>query len=130
MGLIDRAFGADKNTMLMHRLALHWRMVASHYENFLKKNELNEQDRVLMAEIQKRSLSICDKAEASIKGFGVVNMEKESFLLEMRELGALHQKISVVTDKHVWLPDAIRATSNILNGNKRDYQNRQYWFSD
>jgi hypothetical protein len=130
VGLIDRAFGADKNTMLMHRLALHWRMVASHYENFLKKNELNEQDRVLMAEIQKRSLSICDKAEASIKGFGVVNMEKESFLLEMRELGALHQKISVVTDKHVWLPDAIRATSNILNGNKRDYQNRQYWFSD
>ena len=130
MGLIDRAFGADKNTMLMHRLALHWRMVASHYENFLKKNELNEQDRVLMAEIQKRSLSICDKAEASIKGFGVVNMEKESFLLEMRELGALHQKISVVTDKHIWLPDAIRATSNILNGNKRDYQNRQYWFSD
>jgi hypothetical protein len=130
VGLIDRAFGADKNTMLMHRLALHWRMVASHYENFLKKNELNEQDRVLMAEIQKRSLSICDKAEASIKGFGVVNMEKESFLLEMRELGALHQKISVITDKHIWLPDAIRATSNILNGNKRDYQNRQYWFSD
>ncbi len=130
MGLIDRAFGADKNTMLMHRLALHWRMVASHYENFLKKNELTEQDRVVMNEIQKRSLSICDKAEASIKGFGVVNMEKDSFLSDMRELGALHQKISIVTEKHNWLPDAIRATSNILNGNKRDYQNRQYWFSD
>lgn len=130
MGLIDRAFGADKNTMLMHRLALHWRMVASHYENFLKKNESNEQDRAVMTEIQKRSLAICDKAEASIKGFGVVNMEKESFLLEMRELGALHQKISVITEKHNWLPDAIRATSNILNGNKRDFQNRQYWFSD
>lgn len=130
MGLIDRAFGADKNTMLMHRLALHWRMVASHYENFLKKNDLTEQDRVVMNEIQKRSLSICDKAEASIKGFGVVNMEKDSFLSDMRELGALHQKISIVTEKHNWLPDAIRATSNILNGNKRDYQNRQYWFSD
>ena len=86
MGLIDRAFGADKNTMLMHRLALHWRMVASHYENFIKKNEPNEQDRAVMAEIQKRSLAICDRAEASIKGFGVVNMEKESFLSEMREL--------------------------------------------
>ena len=130
MGLIDRAFGADKNTMLMNRLALHWRMVASHYENFLKKNEPNEQDRVVMAEIQKRSLGICDKAAASIKGFGVVNMEKESFLLELRELGALHQKISVVTEKHNWLPDAVRATTNILAGNKREYQNRQYWFSD
>lgn len=130
MGLIDRALGADKNTMLMHRLALHWRMVASHYENFLKKNEANEQDRAVMVEIQKRSLGICDKAEASIKGFGVVNIEKESFLLEMRELGALHQKISVITEKHNWLPDAIKATSTILNGNKREYQNRQYWFSD
>jgi len=93
MGLIDRAFGADKNTMLMHRLALHWRMVASHYENFIKKNEPNEQDRIVMAEIQKRSLAICDRAEASIKGFG-------------------------------------RATTNILGGSKREYQNRQYWFSD
>jgi hypothetical protein len=130
VGLIDRAFGADKNTMLMHRLALHWRMVASHYENFIKKNEPNEQDRAVMAEIQKRSLAICDRAEASIKGFGVVNMEKESFLSEMRELSALHQKISITTDKAIWLPDAVRATTNILAGNKREYQNRQYWFSD
>jgi hypothetical protein len=130
MGLIDRAFGADKNTMLMHRLALHWRMVASHYENFIKKNEPNEQDRIVMAEIQKRSLAICDRAEASIKGFGVVNMDKESFLTEMKELSALHQKISISTDKDNWLPDAVRATTNILGGSKREYQNRQYWFSD
>ena len=130
MGLIDRAFGADKNTMLMHRLALHWRMVASHYENYLKKNEVTEANRAVMLDIQKRSLSICDKAEASIKGFGVVNMEKDSFLGEMRELGSLHQKISVTTDKDQWLPDAISATTNILSGNKRDYQNRQYWFRD
>jgi hypothetical protein len=130
MGLIDRAFGADKNTMLMNRLALHWRAVASHYENYLKKNEPSEQDRAVMTEIQKRSLSICDKAEASIKGFGVVNMEKDSFLVELRELGALHERISVVTDKQHWLPEAIRATANILNGNKREYQNHQYWFND
>ncbi len=130
MGLIDRAFGADKNTMLMHRLALHWRMVASHYENFIKKNEPNEQDRIVMAEIQKRSLAICDRAEASIKGFGVVNMDKESFLTEMKELSALHQKISISTDKDNWLPDAVRATTNILGGSKREYQNRQYWYSD
>jgi hypothetical protein len=57
-------------------------------------------------------------------------MEKDSFLFEMRELGALHERISVVTDKQHWLPQAIRATSNILNGKKREYQNRQYWFSD
>lgn len=130
MGLMDRAFGADKNTMLMHRLALHWRGVASHYENYLKKNEVSEQDKVVMLEIQKRSLGICDKAEASIKGFGVVNMEKDLFLFEIRELGTLHGRISAVTDKQHWLPEAIKATANILNGNKREYQNRQYWFSD
>ena len=130
MGLIDRAFGADKNTMLMNTLAFHWRAVASHSENYLKKNEPNEQDRAVMVEIQKRALSICDKAQESIKGFGVVNMEKDSFLFEMRELSTLHEKISVVTDKQHWLPEAIRATINILNGNKREYQNRQYWFSD
>jgi hypothetical protein len=130
VGLIDRAFGADKNTMLMNRLALHWRAVASHYENYLKKNEVSDEVKSLMLEIQKRSLSICEKAEGSIKGFGVVNMEKESFLVEMRELGALHQRISIVTEKQHWLPEAIRATINILNGNKKEYQNRQYWFSD
>ena len=130
MGLIDRAFGADKNTMLMHRLALHWRAVASHYENYLKKNEVSDEVKAVMLEIQKRSLSICDKTEGSIKGFGVVNMEKDSFLIDLRELGALHQRISIVTEKQHWLPEAIRATSNILNCNKREYQNRQYWFSD
>lgn len=130
MGLIDRAFGADKNTMLVNRLALHWRAVASHYENYLKKNQVSDEDKAIMAEIQKRSLSICDKAEASIKGFGVVNMEKDLFLFEIRELGALHGRISAVTEKQHWLPEAIKATANILNGNKREYQNRQYWFSD
>jgi hypothetical protein len=130
MGLIDRAFGADKNTMLMNRLALHWRAVASHYENYLKKNQVSDEDKAVMAEIQKRSLSICDKAEASIKGFGVVNMEKDSFLVEMRELGALHERISVVTDKQHWLPEAIIFTKLILSGEKRRFANSQYWFSD
>ena len=130
MGLIDRAFGADKNTLLMNSLAFHWRAVASHYENYLKKNEVSDDVKSLMLEIERRSLSMCDKALGSIKGFGVVSMEKEQFLAEMSELGKLHESIPFITEKHNWLPEAVKATINILSGNKREYQNRQYWFSD
>jgi hypothetical protein len=64
MGLLDRAFGADKNTFLMHDLTLHWKAVASHYENYLKENEVGDEDKAIMAEIQKRCLGICDKTQA------------------------------------------------------------------
>ena len=56
MGLIDRAFGADKNTMLQHTLALHWRMVASHHENYMKKNEMTQEQKLQATSVGKGSL--------------------------------------------------------------------------
>ena len=130
MGLIDRAFGADKNSLLFNRLALHWRAVASHHENFPKKNPMSDDEAQIFAEIQKRSLEIADLAISSLKGFGVSSPDVSRFLNDLEELSKLQGKISVVTDKRHWLPEAIVVTKLILAGDKRRFQNSQYWFSD
>jgi hypothetical protein len=129
MGLIDRAFGADKNTMLQHRLALHWRMVASHHENYIKKNEMTQEQKLIFSEIQERSLKIAELANSAIKGFGIVSPEVSDFKAELAKLSLLKEKIEISTDKQHWLPEAIYATNCILNGDKRRYQRDQLWFS-
>ena len=130
MGLIDRAFGADKNTMLMHRLAFHWRAVASHYENYLKKNQVDEDLKVILNEIQRLSQSICDESENSIKGFGVISIDKSYLSIKLEEVMVLHSKITVVTDKQNWLPEVVSATRSILAGNSKVFRNKQFWFTD
>lgn len=130
MGLIDRAFGADKNSMLFNKLALHWRMVASHHENHLKKNPMDSDQEAIFRDIQKRSTHLADLANASLKGFGVSSPDQVAFLNELNELSKLQKEITVTTDKQHWLPEAIVFTKLILSGEKRMFQNRQYWFSD
>ena len=129
MGIIDRAFGADKNTMLQHGLALHWRMVASHYENYIKKNEMTHEQRLVFSEIQERSLKIAELANDAIKGFGIVSPEVAKFTAELAKLTLLREKIEISTDKQHWLPEAIYVTTCILNGDKRRFQRVQFWFS-
>ena len=130
MGLIDRAFGADKNTLLFNRLALHWRSVASHHENFPNKNPMSDEQAIVFAEIHRRALGIADLANSSLKGFGVSSPDVSRFLNDLEELSKLQSKITVVTDKKHWLPEAIVITKLILSGDKRRFQNSQYWFSD
>lgn len=130
MGLLDRAFGADKKTMLMHRLAMHWRAVESHYENYLKKNQVDEDLKVILNEIQKLSQGIADEVENSIKGFGVISTNNSYFSIKLEEAIVLHSKINVVTDKNHWLPEVVSATRSILAGNSKEFQSKQYWFSD
>lgn len=130
MGLIDRAFGADKNSLMFNRLALHWRSVASHHENYLKKNQVSIDQVKIFEEIQKRSLEIADLANSSLKGFGVSSPDTNAFLSKLEELSKLHTQITVITDKKHWLPEAIVFTKVILSGEKRRFQNSQYWFSD
>jgi hypothetical protein len=130
MGLLDRAFGADKNTLLFNRLALHWRSVASHYENFPKKNSIGDEQAQIFTEIQKMSLGIAELANSSLKGFGVSSPDVSRFLIDLDKLAKLHGEITVATDKRHWLPEAIVFTKMILSGDKRRFQNSQYWFSD
>lgn len=130
MGLIDRAFGADKNSMLFNKLALHWRMVASHHENHVKKNHMESDQEVIFKEIQARSSKLADLANSSLKGFGVSSPDQSAFLNELNALSQLQNEITVTTDKEHWLPEAIVFTKLILGGEKRMFQNRQYWFSD
>ncbi len=130
MGLIDRAFGADKNSMLFNRLALHWRMVASHYENYLASNPIEGDQKEVLSEIRSRSVNLADKAIRSIKGFGVTSPDISSFLSDLDALAALQKRIQVTTDKSQWLPEAIYSTKDILSGNKKRYMNNQFWFSD
>lgn len=129
MGIIDRAFGADKNTLLFSTLAFHWEAVASHHENFLKKNQLDEKDAKVFMEIQKSSKALAVLANSSIKGFGFSSPDVPLFLVELETLSKLYTENKIETDKKYWLPEAIVATRLILNGDKRQFQNRQWWFS-
>jgi hypothetical protein len=130
MGLLDRAFGADKNSLLFKGLAFHWVMVASHHENFLKKNELNAEQVDIFREIQKQSLEMADLANSSLKGFGVSTPDTAAFLKKLEQLSKLQTQVTVVTDKRHWLPEAMTFTKMILGGEKRRFQKSQYWFSD
>ena len=130
MGLIDRAFGAEKNSMLFNKLALHWRMVASHHENYIKKNPMESDQEDIFKDIQIRSIKLADLANSSLKGFGVSSPDQAAFLLELNALSQLQKEITVSTDKQHWLPEAIVFTKLIISGEKRLFQNRQYWFSD
>jgi hypothetical protein len=130
VGLIDRAFGVDKNSLLYNSLAFHWRAVASHYKNSVAKNRNTDGQIAIINQICQKSEALADNINASKKGFGVVSVESELIKKEMNVLIDLHSKITSPTEKHHWLPELIIATTEILNGNKKRYQNRQYWFSD
>ena len=130
MGLLDRAFGADKNSLMFNRLALHWKMVASHHENFLKKNEISLEQSKVFQEIQRVSLENVDLANSALKGFGVSSPDISAFLGNLEKLARLQMEITLVTDKKHWLPEAIIFTKLILSGEKRRFANSQYWFSD
>ena len=130
MGFIDRAFGADKNSLMFAGLAMHWRAVANHHGNFLKNNELNEEQKKVFDEIQSRSFEVAELANSSVKGFGISSPNISAFLDQLETLSKLQQRIEVTTDKGHWLPEAIIFTKAILNGEKRYFKNTQYWFSD
>ena len=130
MGLIDRAFGVDKNSSLVDRLAFHWEMVASHYENYLKKNELSKEQENVLREIQRLAKRMSSKVSEAKKGFGVVNFDVHQISVLAGELAALGKQITVTTEKPKWLPQAVIATLDIINGNKRLYQQHQLWFVD
>ena len=130
MGLIDRAFGADKNSLMFAGLAFHWRAVASHHEHSLKELELDDNQREIFSEIQKRSLEVAELANSSVKGFGISSPDIPRFLDQLETLTKLQNRIEIVTDKKHWLPEAIVFTKMILNGEKRYFKNNQYWFSD
>ena len=129
MGLIDRAFGADKNSMLVERICFHWEAVISHYENVLKSSEISEDQCQLMREIVASSHRVIDEVRRSKKGFGFVDYERTRFGVLLGELTAIHSRLTFTTDKSRWLPQAVSATLDIVNGNKRPYQQNQWWFS-
>ena len=130
MGLIDRAFGADKNSMLAHTLAMHWRFVSSHYENHIKENELTEDRKKLLLDIIENANALAKLSEASIKGFGVVNFDMQAYSPIMSKLRDLYAKIDFNTEKPNWLPQAITATESIIVGNKKLYMKTNIWFTD
>jgi hypothetical protein len=130
MGLLDRAFGVDKNSMLFNRLAFHWRAVASHYKNCVAKGFVADGQIALMNTLYAKSESLADQIVESKKGFGVVSIDSELIKKEIMTLSELHSQISPPTEKHHWLPEVVIATTEILSGNKKRYQDRQYWFSD
>lgn len=130
MGLIDRAFGVDKNSALVDRLAFHWVMVSSHYENYLKKNDVDLEQAEMLRKVQTLSKDLANIIETSKKGFGVINFDVSQISRLAGEIASLGKQITVTTEKPRWLPQAVVATLDIINGNKRPYQQRQIWFTD
>ncbi len=130
MGLIDRAFGADKNTLLFQRISLHWRMVESNYSNFIKNNSLNPTVEEALRKMVVLSKKIASLSQESIKGFGVVSPDIEAFIETLDQIEITFLKVADLTDKQNWVPEAILATRQILAGNKKFYQQRQLWFSN
>ena len=130
MGLIDRAFGADKNTMLFRSLAFHWRAVASNFRNHLRDNEVSTQDLEMGNKMVELSEKLADYSNDSVQGFGFSSPDLNKFSETIGELLTLEEKVSFTTDKPLWLKECVSATYEILRGNKRPYQQRQRWFSD
>lgn len=130
MGLLDRTFGVDKNSTIYTRLAFHWRMVSSHYENYPKKNDISKVEKDLMEKIHKKSDALAGEILDSIKGFGVISAQRDETTRALAELNSLYCESTITTDKHHWLPELVIVTKEILSGNRRPYQNSQYWFSN
>ena len=129
MGIMDRAFGADKNTMLFRTLALHWRMVASNYRNHLKDNEVSSEDNELGHKVVALGEKMAELANDSVKGFGITSPDSNQFQEIMGQLLSLEKKITFTTDKPLWLNECVSVTNEIIRGNKRPYQQRNVWFS-
>ena len=130
MGILDRAFGVDKNSTLYTRLAFHWRMVASHYENYPLKNVIPEDQAKLMKSLSEKSNNLGGILLDSKKGFGVISVDSTIVSRELESLTTLYSQTTIITDKHHWLPQAVFITKDVVAGNKRNYVNNQYWFTD
>jgi|688.fasta_scaffold2383523_1 hypothetical protein len=130
MGLLDRAFGADKNTLLFRDLAFHWRAVASNYRNHLKNNEVSAEDFENGNKMVDLSEKLADYANESVQGFGFSSPDLNKFSETIGQLLLLEEKVSFKTDKPLWLKECVSATYEILRGNKRPYQRNTRWFSD
>lgn len=127
---MDRAFGADKNTMLAHTLAMHWQAVASHYENYVKDSKPSESQAALMLQIRETAKSLATLAESSIKGFGVVKMEYVDFKPLLEKATDFYSSLDIETDKSHWLPQAVYATEIVIMGNRKMLYNKQWWFTE
>jgi hypothetical protein len=130
MGFIDRAFGVDKSSELVDRLCRHWVQIESLYENFLKNTELEDEQADAIREIKKQVNTLITLTHSSKKSFGVVAFEKQTLVPLLGNISNLHSKLSVVTPRQNWVPEAVAFTLDILHGNKGAYQNRGFWFSD
>ena len=129
MGLLDRAFGADKNTMLFRSLALHWRMVASNFRNHIKDNDVSAEDLELGNKMVSLSEKLAEYSNDSVQGFGFSSPDINKFSETIGQLLSLEEKVSFRTDKPLWLNECVTATYEIIRGNKRPYQQRNFWFS-
>ena len=113
MGLMDRAFGADKHTMANYRFTIHWRAMQQRFEEHKEKCSI------------KSDLSICDELieicgdvlkeiDYAKKGFGVFAYEKPFFHSKLERINELISQLNfkyLDVDKFAEL---IIETSNIL----------------
>ena len=130
MGLIDRAFGADKNTLLFQGISFHWRMVESNYSNLVNSSSLDSEIETTLRKLMGLCHKVSNLSQEAIKGFGVISPDTQAFNQTLGEIETIYAKVANLTDKPNWVPEAIFATRQILSGNKKNYQQRQLWFSN
>lgn len=93
MGLLDRAFGADKHTMANYRLTIYWsaaqQLFKEHKEKCTSKSDITICDELIQ---------ICSEVMKEIdyakKGFGVFAYEKPFFNSKLEKVTELAFKLS------------------------------------
>ena len=69
MGLIDRAFGADKHTMANYRLTIFWRAAQQRFEEHKEKCS-NRSDITICEELIEICSEVMTEIDFAKKGFG------------------------------------------------------------
>ena len=113
MGLLDRAFGADKHTLANYRFTIHWRAMQQRFEEHREKCS-SDGDLSICDEL----IDICGEAMKEIdfakKGFGVFAYEKPFFYSKLERINDLISQLDIRYLDIDKLGELIIETSNIL----------------
>jgi hypothetical protein len=114
MGLIDRAFGADKHTLANYRLSIHWKAAKQRFEEH--KQECQSKEDIAICN---KLIVLCDDVMKEIviakKGFGVFPYDERAFSSYMDQVAELVGNLENKSGIPVKVAELFLETTNILN---------------
>lgn len=113
MGLMDRAFGADKHTMANYRLTIYWRGAQQRFEEHREKCTVKG-DLAICDELIEICSEVMKEIDFAKKGFGVFAYEKPFFLSKLERINELIFKLNSKYLDMDKIAELVIETSNIL----------------